>query len=80
MAKPASECDFIPASIEGVFVLQQDCELLYLHTGSYRPEAEGGVNPLDPQVAIRWPVEITRMSDRDRRHGFVTDDFTGVEL
>src|SRR5437762_593454 len=52
----------------GFQTLTENCELLYLHTAAYEPASEGGVNPLDPRVAIRWPLDITHMSDRDRRH------------
>lgn len=50
----------------GFQTLVDDVELLYVHSKAYAPEAEGGVNPLDKEIAIAWPVDITEMSARDR--------------
>ena len=33
-----------------------EAELLYLHSGSWVPQAETGVNCRDPQLAITWPL------------------------
>src|SRR3954468_9464078 len=51
--------------------LTDECELLYLHSAPYVPEAEGGLNPRDPRLAIAWPEAITQMSDRDAGHPHV---------
>jgi dTDP-4-dehydrorhamnose 3,5-epimerase len=56
----------------GFQTLVDDCELLYLHTNDYRPEADTGVNPHDPTLAIAWPEEITELSARDAALPFVT--------
>lgn len=57
----------IPAGFaHGFQTLVPDCELLYLHDIPYAPDAEGGVNPLDSQLAVDWPLPITLLSDRDR--------------
>lgn len=55
----------------GFQTLTEDCQLLYLHDKPYAPEAEGGLNPLDPRLAIAWPLEVTQMSERDRAFGFI---------
>jgi dTDP-4-dehydrorhamnose 3,5-epimerase len=64
----------------GFQVLQENSELLYLHTTSYSPELEGGLSPLDPRIGIEWPLPVGQMSERDRNHPYVTDTFKGVEL
>ncbi len=38
---------------------------------NYAPEAEGGLNPLDPRLAIAWPLEVSQMSERDRALSFL---------
>lgn len=63
----------------GFQTLNDDCELLYVHSAPYRPDAEGGVHPLDPRLAIRWPLEVTDMSDRDGAHRFIDDSFKGFD-
>lgn len=62
----------------GFQTLSEDCELLYLHTAAYRPQAEGGVNALDPRLAIRWPLPLVDRSARDRAHPFLDADFSGM--
>ena len=64
----------------GFQTLTDDCELIYLHSAAYRPEAEGAVNATDPRLAIKWPLEISEMSDRDRNHPLLDAQFEGIEL
>lgn len=63
----------------GFQALTDDCELVYLHTAAYQPAAEGALNATDPRLAIAWPMAITEMSDRDRGHTMLTNEFDGVE-
>jgi dTDP-4-dehydrorhamnose 3,5-epimerase len=62
----------------GFQTLTDDCELIYLHTNAYRPDAEGALNALDPRLAINWPLPVTEMSDRDRAHPSIANDFVGI--
>jgi len=50
----------------GFQVLQPCSELLYLHSGSWVPEAEKGVRWDDPKLSITWPLPPNELSDRDR--------------
>lgn len=63
----------------GFQALSDDCELLYLHSAPYVAEAEYGLNPLDPALAISWPQAITEISDRDGKHPPVVADFKGLQ-
>jgi len=61
----------IPAGFaHGFQSLEDDTQLLYFHGKPYAPLFEGGLNALDPGLAIAWPLPVTHMSDRDR--GFFT--------
>jgi dTDP-4-dehydrorhamnose 3,5-epimerase len=62
----------------GFQTLTDDCELIYLHTAAYNKEAEGALNPLDPKLNIAWPSTITEMSERDRTHPMLSEDFKGL--
>jgi dTDP-4-dehydrorhamnose 3,5-epimerase len=64
----------------GFQTLTDDCEMLYLHTAAYRADAEAAVSPLDPLLSIRWPVEITEMSERDRSHPAINDSFEAYRV
>jgi dTDP-4-dehydrorhamnose 3,5-epimerase len=60
--------------------LSDDCEMLYLHTAAYHPDAEDALNARDPALAISWPEAISEVSPRDASHPMITKDFRGVVL
>jgi len=64
----------------GFQTLSEDCELIYLHTAAYHPEAEGALNVADPKLDIIWPLPITEISERDRNHKLIEPDFQGITL
>lgn len=64
----------------GFQALTEDCELIYLHTATYHPQAEGALNVADPKLNITWPLPIDDLSDRDRNHTFISSDFQGIVL
>jgi len=62
----------------GFQALTDDVELLYCHSAAYDAAAEGAINPLDPLVAVAWPLPISKMSPRDSGQAMLSKDFTGV--
>jgi dTDP-4-dehydrorhamnose 3,5-epimerase len=70
---------FIPEGFaHGFQTTVNDCELLYFHTATYDATAERGVNPLDPRVAIAWPLAIGHLSERDRSQPLIDSEFDGI--
>ena len=63
----------------GFQALSDDCELLYLHTQNFAPDAASGLNPLDPALAIAWPLPVTEMSLGDQTRPLLTADFEGIK-
>lgn len=64
----------------GFQTLTENCELLYLHSAPYTPEAEGGVHPTDPLINISWPIEIHEISTRDSQHMLLDNQFKGIDI
>lgn len=64
----------------GFQTLVDDCELIYLHSAAYTPEAESGLNPNDTMLSITWPLAITELSGRDSQHAMIDQQFKGVRL
>ena len=64
----------------GFQALSDDVAMLYLHSAVYAPEAEAGLQVLDPQLAIAWPLPVRGLSPRDAAHPLLTDAFQGVVL
>ena len=62
----------------GFITLTDDVMVNYQVSEFHTPAAEGGARHDDPAFAIKWPVPILGMSDRDRSWpDFVRQDGTG---
>jgi dTDP-4-dehydrorhamnose 3,5-epimerase len=69
----------IPAGFaHGFQTLTNHCEMLYFHTAAYHPQAEDGLNLLDPRLAIPWPAPLTGLSPRDAAHPMLDPAFKGL--
>ena len=55
----------------GFQTLERDSEILYLHSGQWAPQAEMGIRWNDPKIAVKWPVEPSRLSERDQALPFL---------
>ncbi len=64
----------------GFQVLSPDSEMLYLHTEFYSPEFGGRVRFDDPQLRIRWPLEVTELSEADKDGPQLPADYRGLLL
>ena len=64
----------------GFQVMEENSELLYMHTAFYHPESEGGIRYNDPRVGIKWPLECSEISQRDCEHAFLDNGFHGIQL
>ena len=62
----------------GFQVLEESSELLYLHTASYDPTAEGAIRFDDPLIGISWPIIPTEISQRDLTHPYLDKAFKGI--
>jgi dTDP-4-dehydrorhamnose 3,5-epimerase len=72
---------YVPAGFaHGFQAMTDDCELIYLHSQPYRPDAEGALNAFDPALAIDWPLPVADMSERDRNHPNLTPAFRGLAI
>ena len=64
---------YIPEGFaHGFQVLENNTELLYLHTAPYSKESEAGVRYNDPLINISWPLEVSLVSERDKNHPLLT--------
>ena len=49
----------------GFAALTDDATLTYLCSTAYSPTGEHGIHPLDPDLAIKWPVDVPQLSEKD---------------
>ena len=70
---------FIPKGFaHGFQALEDNTELIYLHSSLYKPSNEGALNPVDRILDITWPEDISNISEKDKNHPFITDKFKGI--
>jgi dTDP-4-dehydrorhamnose 3,5-epimerase len=62
----------------GFQVLEENSELLYLHTAPYTPSSEAAIRFDDPLISISWPSAPTEISRRDLSHTYLHKDFRGI--
>ena len=84
-AQPLSEdngCALLipPGFAHGFQALTDHATLLYCHSAAYAAEAEAGIHPLDPRLAIAWPLPVEQLSPRDAGQTWLAPDFEGVRL
>jgi hypothetical protein len=46
-------------------------------TAAYHASAEGGLNALGTGLAIKWPLDVGVLSDRDRKHPMIANEREG---
>lgn len=65
---------YVPAGFaHGYQSLTDDSEVTYLMGEGYRPETQRGLRYDDPALAIRWPLPVTVISDKDRHWPLITE-------
>jgi len=64
----------------GFQVLEEDSELLYLHTAPYTPSSEAAIRFDDPMIDISWPITPTEISQRDLSHPYLNNIFKGISI
>ncbi len=68
-----------PGFAHGFQTLEADSEILYLVTTAYSAEYEDGLHPLDPALAIAWPLPVAEISARDAQRPLLdVATYTGI--
>jgi dTDP-4-dehydrorhamnose 3,5-epimerase len=72
---------FLPEGLaHGFQVMEENSELLYLHSNYHSPEHERAIRWDDPRAAINWPLHVTDLSERDKSHPYMDETFEGVSI
>ena len=70
---------FIPEGFaHGFQVLDDEAQLLYFHSTHWNRDFESGLRHDDPAIGIRWPLPVSRLSERDRNLPTLAEDFRGL--
>jgi len=57
----------------GFVTLQENSTVAYVVSAEYHPSLESGIRFDDETLGIRWPTEVTTMSEKDKKWGNVSD-------
>jgi dTDP-4-dehydrorhamnose 3,5-epimerase len=72
---------YVPEGFAHSFqTLTDDVEMIYFITNFYAPKNEDGLCYNDPVLNINFPLEVTIISDRDRRHPLISNGFEGITV
>tara|TARA_Y100000385_G_C13011825_1_gene602017 strand:+ start:414 stop:968 length:555 start_codon:yes stop_codon:yes gene_type:complete len=63
----------------GFLTLESNSELVYIHDEYYNPEFERGINYLDPKLKIILPEKPKEISQRDKSHKLLNNNFKGIK-
>ncbi|MGD9731214.1 MAG: dTDP-4-dehydrorhamnose 3,5-epimerase [Desulfamplus sp.] len=70
---------YIPEGFaHGFQSLTDNVELIYYTSEFYTPECERGLKFDDPALMIKWPLTLSCISTKDKRHLIINDDFKGI--
>tara|TARA_B100000787_G_C16196897_1_gene301571 strand:- start:1354 stop:1914 length:561 start_codon:yes stop_codon:yes gene_type:complete len=64
----------------GFQCLEDNCNLLYFHTESYKPDFEKGIRYDDKKLKIQWPLPTNIISNRDLKFPLILDNFSGIKI
>jgi dTDP-4-dehydrorhamnose 3,5-epimerase len=67
-ADEASAVDLPPGIAPGFQTLVAGSTVLYMMSERYHPELGDGVRHDDPAFAVRWPLPVTLIAERDRSY------------
>lgn len=64
----------------GFQTLKDDSEIIYFTDHVYVPEADDGINPFDPMIDYKWPLEVSSISNNDKNRRMLSSDFVGLVI
>ena len=67
LSESLGKCVYVSSGLgHGFQALKDNSVITYLLDKEYSPENEFGVNPLDPNLNIKWPLSDFHVSEKDR--------------
>lgn len=69
-----------PGFAHGFQTLENDVEMLYVHSESFHSQADFVTQALDPLLKIDWPLPVAERSERDQKAATLDQSFKGFTL
>ena len=64
----------------GFQTLAPNSQLIYHHSNYYTPEDERGMRYSDPFIGIKWPLQPSVVSQKDKNYDLLNKQFGGITL
>jgi len=64
----------------GFQTLEDNSALIYHHTEYYTPGSDCGLRYNDERLKINWPLPIVNLSQKDKLHPLIDNNFEGILL
>jgi dTDP-4-dehydrorhamnose 3,5-epimerase len=81
LAENLGECVYISCGLgHGFQALEDNSVVTYLLDREYSPNNEFGINPLDPNLNIKWPLLDLHISEKDRTSANFSVIYKGQNL
>lgn len=72
---------YIPEGFaHGFQTLSSVVEILYSMNEPFAPELYKSINPFDPSLNIKWELEVSNISKKDKEATFIDNNFKGVRV
>ncbi len=55
-----------PGFAHGFQVLEEDSQIIYVHSNEYNKDNEGGILATDTDINVNWPLQVIGLSERDK--------------
>ena len=68
-----------PGFGHGFQTLEDETELVYVHSSSYDADADTGISPFDKSINVDWPLDVSDISPRDLGLPHVNSLFEGLD-
>ncbi|RDU58324.1 dTDP-4-dehydrorhamnose 3,5-epimerase [Helicobacter sp. MIT 99-5507] len=79
LSKSNNKYLYIPEGFaHGFQALSNNAEILYLTTAPFQSSADSTINPLDKVLNIKWNLDITNISPKDKNAPFIDGNFKGI--
>jgi dTDP-4-dehydrorhamnose 3,5-epimerase len=70
---------YIPEGFaHGFQTLEDNTELVYMHSEYFNVVADKGLNYADPAFKINWPMAISKISEKDKNFLYIDQSFKGI--
>jgi dTDP-4-dehydrorhamnose 3,5-epimerase len=60
--------------------LEDDIEMLYLHTNAYNKDSEGTIRYDEPKVSVQWKLPAENISAKDLLAQYLAENYKGIIL